>query len=112
MPYWHEQVYLINGLYDRTNFQEPTLHISHGYLRGAELIWEVDSCLASQEIPHILWNLNVQYHVHKNPSLIPLLSHINPLHILTPYFSKIHFNIILSSMPISPTQSLPSMFSD
>jgi hypothetical protein len=28
-------------------------------------------------------------------SLIPILSRINPVHTLTPYFFKIHFNIIL-----------------
>jgi hypothetical protein len=32
----------------------------------------------------------------------PATSHMNPVHILTPHFRKIHFNIILPSTPTSP----------
>jgi hypothetical protein len=34
----------------------------------------------------------------------------NPVHILTPYFFKINFNIILPSTPRSPKRSLHSHF--
>jgi hypothetical protein len=34
-----------------------------------------------------LWHLNVHYRVHKILPLIPILSHLNPLHALTPYFN-------------------------
>jgi len=47
-------------------------------------------------------DLNIHYSVHKNPPRDPVMSQINPVHILTQYFSKIHFNIILPFTPRSP----------
>jgi hypothetical protein len=46
---------------------------------------------ASWEILHLLWNLKVHYHVHKS-LLVPMLSHMNPVHTSTFYFCMIHFN--------------------
>jgi hypothetical protein len=34
------------------------------------------------------------YRVHKNPTLVPILSQINPIRAIPFYFSKIHFNIV------------------
>jgi hypothetical protein len=34
---------------------------------------------------------------HKSPPLVPILNHVNPVHFVSTYFSKIHFNIILLS---------------
>jgi hypothetical protein len=31
--------------------------------------------IRGQEIPHILWNLKVQYHAHNSPPLTPLPQH-------------------------------------
>jgi len=56
---------------------------------------------ASEGIPHILWYLRIHYHVHKSPQVVPVLSQINPLHTLQSNLFKIHFNIILPSMPKS-----------
>jgi len=42
--------------------------------------WESNRFSASQEIPCILRNSNVHYHIHKNPPLVPILSKINPVY--------------------------------
>ena len=57
--------------------------------------WEANWSSAGQEIPRILWN----------PPSVPILSHSNPVHISF-HFLKIHFNIILPSMPRSSNWSL------
>jgi hypothetical protein len=55
----------------------------------------------SLEVDHWswLWNQKVHYYVLKRSPLEPIFSPLNLVHIFTPYFSKIHFNIILPSMP-------------
>jgi hypothetical protein len=59
--------------------------------------WEVDNRSAGQKIPRFLWNPKFHYRVHNAP-LDPILNHFNPVHSVTPYFLKVHFNIILSTL--------------
>ena len=42
--------------------------------------WEANRFAASQEIPHVLSNLKVHYHIHKCLPPVPILSHLNPVH--------------------------------
>jgi hypothetical protein len=60
--------------------------------------WEAASSAGTQEFSKILWNPKVQYLVHKNPLLIPVLSQINPVHTTQSYLSKVHSNIMLPPM--------------
>jgi hypothetical protein len=48
----------------------------------------------------------LNYRVHMSPSLVPILSQINPVHNNPPYLSKIQFNIILPPMSRSSEWSL------
>jgi hypothetical protein len=34
--------------------------------------WKAKKSSASQEIPHILWNLKVHYHIYDNPQPVPV----------------------------------------
>jgi hypothetical protein len=68
---------------------------------------EANNHSASQEIPRPSWNPKVHYRVHKDPSLLYILSQMHPLHTLPSYFPKIHSNSILSFKPIPSKWSLP-----
>jgi hypothetical protein len=50
--------------------------------------YEAASPLATLEFSNILWNPNVHYHVHKSPSLIPILGQIDQVHTTLSYLSK------------------------
>jgi hypothetical protein len=56
--------------------------------------WGAINWAATQELPSISWNPKVQYRVRKSPPLLPILSHINPIHTIPSYLSKIHPDIV------------------
>ena len=71
--------------------------------------WEANRFSANQEIPHILWNPNVHYRMHKCPPPVPIVSQLDPVH--TPHATSWScLNIILASTPGSPKWSLSLMF--
>jgi hypothetical protein len=53
------------------------------FLRSCQL------CSHSKELPSILWNPKVHHRVHKSPPLVPILSHIDPVHTTTEHITSI-----------------------
>jgi hypothetical protein len=41
---------------------------------------EANRFAARPEIPHILWNPNVYYRIHKFPPLVLILTQLDPVH--------------------------------
>jgi len=72
--------------------------------------WETNRFSASQEIPRILWNLQIHYRSHKGPPPVPILSQLDPVHTPTSQFLKIHLNIIIPSRYGSPKWPLSFRF--
>lgn len=68
-------------------------------------------CRHCQESPRLLWNQKFYCSVHKNPTLVLILSHMNPVHTLMLCFLKIYNNFFLSSTPWSRKLPLPFRFS-
>jgi hypothetical protein len=55
----------------------------------------------------MLWNQKVLCRIHNSPSPVPVLTHINQAPSFPSHFLKIHFNIIILSMPRSSSLSFP-----
>ena len=71
--------------------------------------WEANSSSVNKQIPYILWNPKVHYHVHSWPPVL-ILSQINSIHKLLNKFCKINFNIIHPSTPSHPSGLFPYGF--
>jgi hypothetical protein len=52
------------------------------------LSWGANSHWINQEICNILWNPKGHYRFHNNPSLVPNLSQMNPMHKFPLYFPE------------------------
>lgn len=63
--------------------QNLVTFLRKNYLHEAVFFEKIRSSSASQEIPRIVGNQDVHYRVHKDPSLVSILSHINRVHAKT-----------------------------
>ena len=72
---------------------------------------EANKSSASQEIPRLVWNPKVHYHIHSFPPLVPVLCQINPFYCLKYIYLKSHFDITLPSEPSPFKWSLSFRFS-
>jgi len=73
---------------------------------------EADSCLDRQENSAFYGTRRFGAVFTKKTPLDPILSQVNPVHILTPQLSKLYFNTVFPSTPISPDLSLIFRFSN
>jgi hypothetical protein len=71
---------------------------------------EAAHCAATQELPSVLWNPRVHCRVHKTSPLVPILSQIDPVHIITFYLRSILILATHLSLGL-PSGLLPSGFS-
>jgi hypothetical protein len=93
LQFWQMKILL------RVVFSCDTAHYFLIYSVEHSPAWQVNRFSDSQEIPRILWHLNVQFCVHTCPSSVRILSQLDAVHTPTSYFLKVHLNINLQSTP-------------
>jgi hypothetical protein len=77
---------------------------------GAEPFLRTCQLCSTQELPSILWNPKIHYRVHRSPPLVPILSQIDPVHVIPSYLSEIYFNIVHRPTSWSSSGLFPSGF--
>jgi hypothetical protein len=76
-------------------------------LESRVVSWEADPSPAGQEISCILWNMKVHCCVHSSLPLVPVLSHINPVHTLLILSSHLYLHLPSGLFPTGfPTKTL------
>lgn len=71
----------------------------YNWLQGLLSSLKIDSPSASQEIPWMLLYVKVHCYVHEIPLPVLVLSQMNPHHTQSSCFHKLHFDIVLPSLP-------------
>jgi len=61
--------------------------------------WEANSSSASQNFRLVLRHPKLHYRVRNSLPPVHIRSQVNPVHADPSYFSKIHFNVVLPSVP-------------
>ena len=79
----------------------------HNQLQAPEFFFKACTSSACQQNPRILYNKEVQYWFYRIPPSIHILSQLNLFHALPTELLKLHFNIILPSMPMFLSLSYP-----
>jgi hypothetical protein len=84
-----------------STLNQKCLDVSRWKEHGAESYLKADRRSANKEILCLLWNSKVHYRVDSSVPPVHILSWTHPVHNLPPCLRKIHFNVILPSIPRS-----------